>query len=199
MINKNIYPKCQLKWQEFYGHEINWKIVWGNLKKVNVTNKMKEFQWKCIHNIIYTESKLKKMQLSNGKCHICQTANNTESLQHLFFDCNTTKLIISKIKDIFTLWNIQLDDDNLKQFMLLGDSSGHSNQNLLVNLFFILTKWSVWKIRNKIKYDGIKMSSTYILNLWKSYMVTHLKSVPCYLSINTLDKEKINTLINFIL
>ena len=72
MINKNIYPKCQLKWQEFYGHEINWKIVWGNLKKVKITNKMKEFQWKCIHNIIYTESRLKKMQLSNGKCLICQ-------------------------------------------------------------------------------------------------------------------------------
>ena len=33
-------------------------------------------------------------------------------MQHLFFDCNTTKLIISKIKDIFTLWNVQLDDEN---------------------------------------------------------------------------------------
>ena len=33
------------------------------------------------------------------------------------------------------------------------------------------------------------MSSTYILNLWKSYMITHLKYVPCYLSNNTLDRK----------
>jgi hypothetical protein len=37
-----------------------------------VTNKFKEFQWKCLHNINYTEHRLKKMNLSNGRCHLCQ-------------------------------------------------------------------------------------------------------------------------------
>ena len=34
-----------------------------------------QFQWKCIHFIIYTESRLQKMGKSNGLCHFGN--NNT--------------------------------------------------------------------------------------------------------------------------
>jgi hypothetical protein len=52
-----------------------------------VSNKIKKCQWKCIHNIIYAENRLQKMNMSNGKCHLCQVDNNNETLQHLFFQC----------------------------------------------------------------------------------------------------------------
>ena len=39
----------------------------STLKQVHVSNKIKELQWKCIHNIIYMENRFKKK--------ICQTVN----------------------------------------------------------------------------------------------------------------------------
>ena len=71
--------------EEQYGGNIDWTQIWTTLKKIKVTNKVKEFQWKCFHNIIYTEHRLKKKNLSNGKCHFCQIRDNHETMQHLFF------------------------------------------------------------------------------------------------------------------
>jgi hypothetical protein len=65
IFKQNIKPKCQIKWEEQYGGNIDWTQIWTKLKKIKVTNKVKEFQWKCLHNINYTEHRLKKM--------ICQT------------------------------------------------------------------------------------------------------------------------------
>ena len=53
---------------------------WINLKRLDISNKIKEFQWKCIHNIIYIKSKLRKMSLSNGRCHLCKESNIQEDL-----------------------------------------------------------------------------------------------------------------------
>ena len=50
--NYKIKPLCQIKWEAHYGENINWEQVWSKLKQVHVSNKIKEFQWKCIHNII---------------------------------------------------------------------------------------------------------------------------------------------------
>ena len=45
-----------------------------------MSNKIKECQWKCIHNIIYTQNRLQKMNMSNGQCHLGQVDNNNETL-----------------------------------------------------------------------------------------------------------------------
>jgi hypothetical protein len=77
--------KCQIKWEEKCGGNIDWTQIWIKLKKIKVTIKVKEFQWKCLHNINYTEHRLKKkMNLSNGRCHLYQIRDNDETMQHLF-------------------------------------------------------------------------------------------------------------------
>ena len=72
ILNKKSLPKCQDKWNNVYNEEFHWPKIWINLKRLDISNKIKEFQWKCIHNIIYTESRLRKMNLSNGRCHLCK-------------------------------------------------------------------------------------------------------------------------------
>ena len=64
---KKSKPKCQDKWNNVYNEEFQWQKIWNNLKRLDISNKIKEFQWKCTHNIIYTESRLRKMNLSNGR------------------------------------------------------------------------------------------------------------------------------------
>jgi hypothetical protein len=50
-------------------------------------NKTSEFQWKSIHNIIYTECRLNRMGLSQaqGCCHFCK--HHLETQRHLFYNC----------------------------------------------------------------------------------------------------------------
>jgi hypothetical protein len=82
IFKQNIKPKGQIKCEEQYGGNIDWTQIWTKLKKIKVTNKIKEFQWKCLHNINFTEHRL---NLSKGKCHLCQIRDNDETMQHLFF------------------------------------------------------------------------------------------------------------------
>ena len=72
ILNKKSLPKCHDKWNNVYNEEFYWPKIWINLKRLDLSNKIKELQWKCIHNIIYAESRLRKMNLSNGKCLLCK-------------------------------------------------------------------------------------------------------------------------------
>jgi hypothetical protein len=81
ILNKESLPTCQDKWNN---EEFNWPKIWI-------------YQWKCIHNIVYIESRLRKMNLSNGRCHLCKESSSQEDLQHLFFKCSITNCFISNI------------------------------------------------------------------------------------------------------
>ena len=70
ILNKKSLPKCQDKWNNVYNEEFHWPNIWINLKRLAISIKIKEFQWKCTHDIIYSESRLRKMNLSNGRCHL---------------------------------------------------------------------------------------------------------------------------------
>jgi hypothetical protein len=38
IFKQNIKPKCQIKWEEQYGGNIDWTQIWTKLKKIKVTN-----------------------------------------------------------------------------------------------------------------------------------------------------------------
>jgi hypothetical protein len=60
---KKSLSECQDKWNNVYNGEFHWPKIWINLKRLDISNKIKEFQWKCYHTIIYTESRLRKIVL----------------------------------------------------------------------------------------------------------------------------------------
>jgi hypothetical protein len=96
----NIIPFILTFWYLFF---IQYFLYNFNLHVFCINNfasnicKFKEFQWKCTHNIIYTESRLRKMNLSNGRCHLCKESNIQEDLQHLFFKCIISNRFISNL------------------------------------------------------------------------------------------------------
>ena len=69
-LKLKLYKKYLIR-KHYQNVKINGKI-WTIIKRLDISNKIKELQWKCIHNIIYTESRLRKMNLSNGKCLLCK-------------------------------------------------------------------------------------------------------------------------------
>jgi hypothetical protein len=90
-----VEPKCQNKWELIYNKKVMWEVLWRNRNLLSCKQQIIQFQWNCIHFIVYTESRLQRMGKSNGLCYFCK--NNTESLQHLFFQYLRIKPIIEDL------------------------------------------------------------------------------------------------------
>ena len=71
LIRKH-YQNVKINGIIFINEEFHWPKIWTIIKRLDINNKIKELQWKCIHNIIYAESRLRKMNLSNEKCLLCK-------------------------------------------------------------------------------------------------------------------------------
>jgi hypothetical protein len=50
--------------------------------------------------------------------------------------------------------------------MMFGFDIENKHEFLLNTLNFI-SKWSIWKARNKVKYDKIHINQTVLCNIWK--------------------------------
>jgi hypothetical protein len=55
-----IYTR-QLKWDTFYENKFNWISIWYILNKIKCKQSIIQFQWKCLHNIVYSEYRLQKI------------------------------------------------------------------------------------------------------------------------------------------
>jgi hypothetical protein len=108
----NIIPFILTFWYWFF---IQYFLYNFNLLVFCINNK--EFQWKCNHNIIYTESRLRKMNLSNGRCHLCKESNIQEDLQHMFFKCIISNRFISNITILINTLNVGTVNLNEKNMM----------------------------------------------------------------------------------
>ena len=138
--------------------------IWLLDLDVPLSKKEKEFQWKIIHNAVYTEHKLLLMNMSeDGFCHFCKS--NLETLAHLFFYCRRTNRVIYEIENKI---NRALEDDSRPAIKIAPyhfiPGFNHENRiiRVFVNLIIMLAKFEIWKIRNKIKIDNIQVTNCYI-------------------------------------
>ena len=94
--------------QEYYGIPF----------KATIYTKLRSFQFKIIHNILYTNEKLHKIGYSDtSSCTFCK--KNTETLLHLFVDC----------ENIRPLWN-QISDELLQPYGI----KSLSNKDILLGI-----------------------------------------------------------------
>ena len=57
--------------------------------------------------------------------------------------------------------------------MMFGFNMGGKHEFLLNTLIFI-SKWFIWKTRNKVKYDKIHINQTLLYNIWKQTLKSEL-------------------------
>ena len=69
--------------------------LWFDCNFVNdlVPRKCKDFNWKIFHGQVNTETRLEKMNMSNGMCVVCE--NGKENLEHLLIDC----------RHVYSIWD----------------------------------------------------------------------------------------------
>ena len=155
ILDKHFERKFQTKWETAFNENFQRKQIWQTLLEIPVSNKEKQFQWKIIHNAIFTEHKLFLMSMSDGLCHFCR--ENSENLTHLFYFCRIINRVIreleQKINSIIEeeyMLKVQLKPTNL----ILGFVHEKSDIRMFVNFVLIQCKWEIWKLRNKIKHDN---------------------------------------------
>ena len=56
-IRKPITSKCQFKGDTFYEKKFNWISIWYIPNKIKCKQSIIQFQWKCLHNIVYSVGK----------------------------------------------------------------------------------------------------------------------------------------------
>ena len=81
--------------------------------------------------------------------------------------------------------------------MMFGFNMGGKHEFILNTLIFI-SKWSIWKARNKIKYDKIHINQTLLYNIWKQTLKSELNILLKANCNDTIDKTKILTIISLI-
>ena len=112
------------------------------------------------------------MNLSNGRCHLCQIRDNDETMQHLFFKCPSVKKIIKEIKAIFNRSGLTALIEIKKSNIMLGLYEGE-DLDVIFNIVIFISKWEIWKIRNKVKYNQSRNGDQTMFNTWKNYFKKH--------------------------
>ena len=116
--------------EEFYGVPF----------RTTIYTKLRSFQFKVNHNIIYTNQKLYKIGYSSTElCTFCNA--HIETLHHLFVDCQKVKQLWSQVTHaILSPYGIEKLS---KKYILLGILLGEK-QNNVVNHILIEAKYYIY-------------------------------------------------------
>ena len=81
--------------------------------------------------------------------------------------------------------------------MMFGFNMG-GKYELLLNILFFISKWSIWKARNKVKYDKIHINQNVLCNICKQTLKSELKILLTVNCNDTIGKAKILTILSVI-
>ena len=72
---------------------------------------------------------------------------------------------MTEIKNLGQRSNFELGDLDEKRMMLGYNSDDEGD--FVKNVIIFFSKWSIWKIRNKIKFEKTHFSHSEVKNIWK--------------------------------
>ena len=85
------------KWSEIIMLQEESKILFGQIEKMTIVNKLRSFQFKFLHKILFFNNKLFKWKLvSSTLCDFCNEA--LDSIEHRFFYCRITQEFWRKLE-----------------------------------------------------------------------------------------------------
>ena len=116
--NRNFKEPCSIRfWYNKFSISINektWKIAYD----VTQESRLRELQWKILHNIYPTNILLQKMGiLTTNKCSYC--LNEIDYIEHFFFECKKVRPLWKHVEHLVSAklgYNIRIE----KQDVLLG-------------------------------------------------------------------------------
>ena len=141
---KQTMPTAKVRLAAKYpNRDIDWKGVYSLAFRTTLQSKLREFQFKILNRIVFTNEKLFRFGMADSPtCAFCQT--EVESLEHLLFSCKVSskfwKHVLSWLRDynIF-VENIKEEDVIFGKFDI-ADDFFLFNHILLLGKFYIYSK-----------------------------------------------------------
>lgn len=138
--------------------------IWKNLKWKFLDTKLECLDYFIRHNVIFTETKLAQIGVSNNaQCKVCTLEN--ENIMHLFLKCTKLNTFMTKMKKVIKQIminrkeDIEKDEEWSKMFLFGFNGS----KTKIVNLFLSVARNVIWERRNIVKNKSVN------IDVWKMY------------------------------
>lgn len=123
----------------------SFRIIW----KSKVTPRVKFFAWLILLDRLNTKNMLSRRHFNvqpNCLCGMCKE-NEEETIEHLFFNCEFAKKCWDKLGIV---WSLEAD---------IHIKIMKTRQQIGLPFFieiFLIAAWELWKIRNRLVFDGLQ-------------------------------------------
>ena len=149
------YDESQNSSKQYWSTRLGIYIDWELYFEVNFVNKLlprnvKDFNWKVFYGQVNTESRLQRMNLSDGICKICQS--DRENLEHMFVFCKEIEEIW---KGITTVILFVEKDFVMNTSVQLCGYLGDNYHQKFINVILSLTRFEIWKRRNMYRFENV--------------------------------------------
>ena len=139
-LNKHTERNCFSKWERVTDtNDINWEIIFSRIYSTTIDTKIRNFQYKLIHDILPDNRILQKMGVTEDDlCNFCN--NHRDSVIHYIWHCpkaqqfwNSTKIWLETLLNT----NIEL---SLKTVLFGDEFVTDYVQNNLINFLILISK-----------------------------------------------------------
>ena len=136
--------------KEFEGFSFEWKNIYLLPRKVTIDSSLRNFQYKILNNVLFLNKMLQKFGIVNSSvCSFCKQED--ETILHLYYHCNVTKDLWSKLKNLVSR-SLAIPDIT-PQSAIFGFHDIHNTDFIIINHLLLIFKWYVYKLRDKGKID----------------------------------------------
>ena len=141
-MNKHTPRKCFENWNKQFGKNIDWEEAFQRIFRYTNDTKLRNFQFKLLHNIFPSNKLLKKLGiLDNDKCDFCGI--HRDSVQHYLWDCDMSQTLWKEIEELIkSIYHLNIDLSF--ETILLGKTFIREyHVNTSINFLILLTKFYI--------------------------------------------------------
>ena len=139
-------PTAQKKYNEAFSthtFQLDWEKIYLLPFKTTLDTKLREFQYKILNRILYTNKMLLKFKkVDSPLCDFCE--KELETIEHLFFHCTKVSMFWNDLKSVLDSFNITIRFDIMNVLFGILDTD---NISILVNYIILESKDFIYRCK----------------------------------------------------
>ena len=139
-------PTAQRKYNEAFSthtFQLDWEKIYLLPFKTTLDTKLREFQYKILNRILYTNKMLFKCKkVDSPLCDFCE--KELETIEHLFFHCTKVSMFWNDLKSVLDSFNITIRFDIMNVLFGILDTDDIS---ILVNYIILESKYFIYRCK----------------------------------------------------
>ena len=140
-------PTSMKKYNEMFNtrtFELDWERIFSLPFKITLNTRLREFQYKVLHIICYTNIMLFKFGLADSPlCYLCN--KQLETLKQLFFYCSKVSTFWNELNILLKSQKLIYKNFHIKDILFGLFSADNVDDNILVNYIILESKYLIFR------------------------------------------------------